>query len=138
MQSEHINYSLANLSKIGINGCNRYIKELMFKLACNGNRILGVNTDGIWYTGNIYHDENEGTELGQWKNDYTNCTWYAISDGCYYFIHEGKFNVRARGFYSYENYKDRDEWDKEDFFKAMLTQTNIMFTEEEGFICVEI
>lgn len=138
-QSEWCNYRFANLSYSGISNTNKYISELMTKLIMQDFDIVCINTDGIWYVDNtsknrIYHDENEGTQLGQWKTDHKDCTFYGYSDGQYYFIEDSKFNVRARGYYWYEQIKPREEWNREDFFKALQTLTIIMWDEEEGFI----
>lgn len=138
-QSEHINYKYAELAKIGINGCNKQIKSILEKLIENDFEIIGINTDGIWYKdktsqNRLYHDEDEGTGLGQWKTDHKNCTFCAYSDGQYWFEENGKFNVRARGYYSYEQIKPRENWNREDFDKAMYTQVVINWNRDEGFI----
>ena len=138
-QSEWCDYKYANLAKSGIVNTNRYIINLMTNLINQKFDIACINTDGIWYfdktkQNRIYHDENEGTQLGQWKTDHKDCTFYGYSDGQYYFIEDGKFNVRARGYYWYEQIKPREQWDKEDFFKALQTLTVITWDENEGFI----
>lgn len=141
-QSEWINYHYSNLSKAGINGCNEKILDLVNKLMANEFDVLGINTDGIWYRdllnkNRLYTDENEGTELGQWKTDHKNCEWYAFSDGQYYFIEDGKFNAKARGYYAYEQVKPRNEWNRDDFLKAMQSLVCIEFDENEGFVIYE-
>lgn len=138
-QSEWCDYKYANLAYSGISNTNKYIFELMTKLLLQNFDIVCINTDGIWYIdktnqNRLYHDNNEGKELGQWKTDHKDCIFYGYSDGQYYFIEDNKFNVRARGYYWYEQIKPREEWNREDFFKALQTLTIIMWDEKEGFI----
>lgn len=138
MQSEYIGYRYAHLAKIGINGCNKKIRELRAKLLEQGFDVIGVNTDGIYYKDNtnqnrLYHDDNEGIELGQWKHDYVDFTFYAHSDGQYYLEKDGKYKIKARGFYSYERNKPREQWDRTDFLLAVNTVTIIEFIEGYGF-----
>ena len=138
-QSQYCGYAYAHLAKAGINNCNAQIRELMVNLIKNKFEVIGLNTDGIWYRdktdqNRIYHDENEGTKLGQWKTDHKDTTYYALSRGQYYFIEDGKLNIHARGFYPYELIKPRDEWTEEDFYIGMMSQANIIWDELEGFI----
>ena len=139
-QSRYVEYRLTNLPKSGINNGNRAIERLLECLADQDFEIIGINTDGIWYkdpTGanRVYHDADEGHQLGQWKTDYQNVTFMAYGDGQYWFREaDGTFNVRARGYYSYERLKSRDKWDEEDFDKAIGTQVVLMWDQEEGFI----
>lgn len=141
-QSEYIQYKLSNLSKSGINNTNRNITDLMESLAKQNFDVIAINTDGIWYKdktnqNRIYTDENEGKELGQWKTDHKDCTFCAYSNGQYYFIENGKFNVRARGYYLYEKKKPRTEWDEHDFDQAMASAITLTWDNEEGFITYE-
>lgn len=140
-QSEYCGYSLSSLAKAGINNTNKNVLNLLEKLTLQDFEPVGINTDGIWYydkrnEGRIYTDTNNGIELGQWKTDHKDCIFYAESDGQYYFIEDGKFHVKARGFYRYEQIKPREEWDEEDFFKAINTSVLITFDDEEGFIII--
>lgn len=142
-QSRYIGYRLAKLSQSGVNNCNRMVESLLQSLTIQDFEIIGVNTDGIWYRDKlngdrIYHDSNEGVDIGQWKTDYKNVSFLAYSDGQYCFREaNGTFNVRARGSYSYEKIKAREHWNEEDFDKAMGTQIIIEWDPEEGFICVK-
>ena len=65
--------------------------EMNARLIANGDKILGHNTDGIWYQGPVYHGEGEGNDLGQWRNDYVDCRFRAKSSGAYEFIENGSF-----------------------------------------------
>lgn len=141
-QSEHCNYSLSNLAKSGINNCNKNIVNLMGDLIEQDFEIIGLNTDGIWYKdttdkNRLYTDDNEGTELGQWKTDHKHCEFLAYSNGQYWFRENGKFYPKARGYYLYEQKKPREEWDETDFDKAMATLVNIEWNNKEGFIVYE-
>ena len=138
-QSEYCGYKYSHFAKAGIEWCNNKIRELCGKLEADGYIIVGINTDGIWYMDSteenrVYHDENEGKLTGQWKTDHVNCELRAYSDGQYWFRENGKFNVKARGYYQYEQIKPREEWDEFDFDKAMSGQTSILFIKGRGFV----
>lgn len=96
-QSQYFGYKLSHLSKIMIEYNNKRIDELTEKLIAYGCEPILYNTDGIWYRGPIYHDEDEGTELGQWKNDHINCKFRAKSAGCYEFEENGIYYPVIRG-----------------------------------------
>lgn len=103
-------YQLAELSKIAINGNNRWIETMQMKLLLAGRKPLMINTDGIWYQGDVYHDRNEGHKLGQWKNDHTNCKLYIKTAGAYQYIEDNKVNTVLRGYTQLDRIKSRDEW----------------------------
>lgn len=96
-QSPYINYRYAKLAKAGINWTRKRIDELTEKLIASGRRPIVRNTDGIWYQGEIYHDADEGTELGQWKTDHKNCCFCVKSRGCYQFIEDNQVHTVYRG-----------------------------------------
>lgn len=108
----------AHFSKDAINDNNKRIRDLAEKLKINGNKILAFNTDGIWYTGNVYHDENEGKNLCQWENDHINCIIRFKSRGSYEYIDEdGNYNPVVRGRTLLDEIKSRDEWEWGDIFQ---------------------
>lgn len=109
-------YALAHLSKAAIEYNNRVIDELTDKLKKSGRRVIAYNTDGIWYDGEIYHDETEGTDLGQWKNDHTNCTLRFKSAGAYEYIDGDTYYPVVRGITNLDKIKPRSEWKWGDIF----------------------
>lgn len=118
----------AQLSRDAINDNNDRIRELAMRIALSGRYILGYNTDGIWYKGNPYHGEGEGTNLGQWENDHINCTLRAKSNGAYEYIENGKYTPVLRGFTNYDIIKPREQWQWGDIYRtdcALLTYTFI-------------
>lgn len=127
-------YSLANLAKIGINNTNEFIWDLCSKMRIAGCTILGVNTDGIWYTGPVYHSEYEGTELGCYKNDHIDVDLYIWGDAQYYYIENEQLKVVASGYYKYEMIKPRDQWDRDDFIRAMHSSNELQFNRKIGFM----
>lgn len=90
-------YQFSHLSEAMIRLNNQWVRDMCQKLVDSGRTPLLKNTDGVWYTGDIYHDENEGSDLGQWKTDHVNCIWRAKSKGCYEFIENGVYTPVARG-----------------------------------------
>lgn len=143
-QSKYCKYKYSKLSKVAINDTNKEMFRILRNMHKQNFLVVGCNTDGIWYKdktdqNRLYHDEFEGKGLSKWKHDYINCKYFAYSGkGIYYFYTpDGKFNVRARGYYSYEAIKPRDEWNEEDFFKAMNDPVEIDFDEEKGLFIYE-
>ena len=90
-------YQFSHLSRAMIHDNNEWIREKVKRLVDYGCAPLLKNTDGIWYSGPLYHDEDEGSGLGQWKSDHINCTWRCKSKGCYEFIENGVYTPVARG-----------------------------------------
>ena len=136
MQSKYVNYRFAHISKAGYDYTNRVLMELSNKLEDSGRIILGYNTDGIWYVGDLYHDENEGTGLGQWKHDHKNCIIRYKSDGCYEFIEDGKYTPVFRGTSSYERIVPREEWQWGDIFKG--NDVKYKFVKGVGLVSYDI
>lgn len=137
-QSQYVKYEYSHFAKAGIEWCNNKILEISKELSDNHFKVIGCNTDGIWYIdelnqSRIFHNSEEGTQTGQWKTDHVDCELCAYSDGQYWFKENGKFNVKARGFYAYEQIKSREEWNEYDFDKAMSNQTFIYFKKGVGF-----
>lgn len=137
MQSLHgCGAKYATLARDAIKDNNYRLRYMANELINHGYKIVGYNTDGIWYEGeNPYWAETCGNELGQWKNDHVNCTFRAKSDGAYEFIEGGKYTPVYRGFTTYERVKDRKDWQWGDIFKAEIVTYE--FDEEKGFINYE-
>ncbi|MBO5425698.1 MAG: hypothetical protein J6A25_09315 [Lachnospiraceae bacterium] len=109
----------ANLSKDAIADNNRRIEQLACILRFSGRKLLGFNTDGIWYQGDIYHGPGEGKRLGEWENDHINCLFRAKSNGAYEFIENGKYQAVLRGQSTLDASKpDRTSWVWGDIYKA--------------------
>lgn len=132
MQSEaSCNAKWAHLSKDAINDNNKRVMELALMLENSGRNVLLLNTDGFWYEGPIYHGEGEGSGLGEWQNDHTNCKFRMASAGAYEFIEKGIYYPVIRGIPN--NTKVKWQWgDIYDKEKAALKVFE--FTEERGII----
>ena len=115
---QHANY--VDLAIAAKKWCNDYIKNYINILEGSGRKILAINTDGIWYQGEIYHDENEGKELGQWKNDHVNCIFRMKSGGAYEYMENGKYTPVVRGFTRLDKIKPRTEWEWGDIYKTPI------------------
>ena len=111
-QSACHNFSWAHLSKAAVNGNNKQIRELIDKLKENDRIPILINTDGIWYAGDVYHPEDgtEGTHLGQWKTDHTNCTLLIKSPACYQYKENGKVHTVMSGRTKLDKIKKREDW----------------------------
>ena len=121
----------AHLAKDAIEDNNKRIDAMASKLRQSGREVIGYNTDGIWYRGEIYHGKGEGTNLGDWSNDHVNCTFRSKSDGAYEFIEDGKYNVVLRGQSTYDMIEpDRTKWQWGDIYKG--TVFGFRYNEQEG------
>ena len=120
----------AHLSRDAINDNNERIRELASRLRRAGCIILAYNTDGIWYTGKIYHGIGEGKELGQWENDHTNCTIRFKSQGSYEYIENGKYTPVVRGATTLDKIKPRDQWEWGDIFNIAATPIKFYLKDE--------
>lgn len=122
MQSTKYKWSCrwAHLSKDAIEDNNRRLSHIAFQLEITGRKILGFNTDGVWYQGDIYHGDGEGDGLGQWRNDHTNCKFRAKSDGAYEFIENGVYHPVIRGESKLESIKPKEEWQWGDIYNGSI------------------
>ena len=77
-----------------------------------------TNTDGIWYAGDVYHPEDgtEGTHLGQWKTDHTDCTLLIKSPACYQYKEDGKVHTVMSGRTKLDRIKNREDWEWGDIY----------------------
>lgn len=108
----------AHLSRDAIKDNNDRVRRLADMLKAAGRRILLYNTDGIWYQGTIFHDEGEGSRLGEWENDHVNCKLRIKSKGSYEFMEDGKYYPVVRGSTRLDRTKPRDEWTWGDIYKC--------------------
>lgn len=139
-QSDVVGCKFAHIAKAGIVTCNKLVEDMAQKLRDSGRQPILYNTDGIWYQGEVYHDENEGTEMGQYKNDHVNCTFRWASKGVYEFIEDGKYTPKLRGRTMLDKVKPRDQWQWGDIYQDGKTRKVIVFefNENKGLVEREI
>lgn len=118
LQSKWHKAKWAHISRDAIHDTNERIKELSNRLIAAGRQILAYNTDGIWYSGEIYHGEGEGPALGQWGHDHINCKIRFKSKGAYEFEENNKYKAVVRGYTALDKVKPRESWVWGDIFKA--------------------
>ena len=118
LQSELVNYKYILLSKAMVDYNNAYLDSLKDKLLESGRIVLAYNSDGIWYKGDIYHDENEGKNIGQYKNDHTNCKIRFRSINAYEYIEDGKYHVALSGITRLDKLLPRSEWSWGDIYNC--------------------
>lgn len=114
-----MNYRYAHLAKACMEGTIKKLEELEKRLLAAGREILFFNVDGIWYRGEEYHDENEGTELGQWKTDHRDCHILIKGPRSYIYKENGVFHTALSGRSGYELEKPREQWNFIDFNRAI-------------------
>lgn len=130
MQSESCcSAKWAHLSKDAIADNNKRVLEMAEKLKENERTILSYNTDGIWYSGEIFHDENEGPNLGQWENDHINCKFRMKSAGSYEFEENGIYYPVVRGHCKLDELKPREKWTWGDIFNINAEVKQYILTE---------
>lgn len=128
----------SHLSKDAIVDNNNRIDALAAKLEASGREILGYNTDGIWYCGEIYHGEGEGKRLGEWENDHVNCLFRSKSDGAYEFIEDGTYHAVVRGRTNYDLVESREHWQWGDIYRHGLTLIKYRWDKDEGVVPMEV
>lgn len=127
----------AQLSRDAIADNNKRVNELACILTVTGHKIIGFNTDGIWYQGEIYHGPGEGKNLGEWENDHVDCLFRAKSDGAYEFIENGEYKAVLRGQSTLDTTKpDRSEWTWGDIYKTGIIGWK--FDDEKGIYFNEV
>lgn len=132
MQSRHIDFRYATLSRDAINDNNRRLRLLQEQLESTGRTVIAHNTDGIWYRGDIYHGPGEGDKLGEWSNDHSDCIIRFKSPGCYEYIEDGKYHPVVRGSTSLEKVKSRDQWEWGDIYNKASEIISYTFTKGKG------
>lgn len=130
-QSKLCKAKWSHFSKAGIEYNNRKIGELAEQLVSTGRKIIGFNTDGIWYQGEVFHNVDEGIGLGHWKNDHINCTFRAKSNGAYEFIEDGKYTPVIRGETKLDAIKPRSKWEWGDIYNYAAEVIQFVWDEEE-------
>lgn len=123
-------YLFANLTKVAINGTRARIEELLYKLLKSGRIPLLTNTDGIWYEGDIYHDKDEGDDLGQWRNDHTNCKLLIKSKGAYQYVQDGKCVTVVRGTSNLDLVQEREDWELGAIMNSKLAVEKYKYTDK--------
>lgn len=118
----------AHLSRDAIADNNKRVMDLAMTLERTGRTVLLLNTDGIWYSGAVYHGKGEGPGMGQWENDHTNCRFRMASAGAYEFIEGGEYHPVVRGIPN----GTKTDWQWGDIYKKKAVPSLFTFTEEEG------
>lgn len=109
-------YSLARLAQKALNRNKEKMVELTERMKNRGYQILAHNTDGIWYTGGVYHGRGEGPNVGEWENDHINTTIRFKSRGAYEYIENGVYHPVVRGRTRLDDKKPRETWEWGDIF----------------------
>ncbi len=127
-------YQFAGLAKVAIDGTRKLIEKYVMILRRAGRIVLATNTDGIWYQGEIYHDENEGEKLGQWRHDHLNCKFLLKSKGAYQYVENGICYSVVRGRTNLDTIHDRAEWQFGDILKENIVLKNYSWDNEIGVV----
>lgn len=124
----------AQLSKDAIHDNLKRMMRLCDQLIKAKREVIGFNTDGIWYRGEIYHGIGEGKELGEWENDHTNCLLRVKSDGAYEFIEDGQYYPVIRGATRLDAVKPREEWQWGDIYQENANVLKYKWHDSVGLI----
>lgn len=120
MWSDQKQAKYIKLAKGAIEENNRLLMDIVSKLLESGRKPLLLNTDGVWYEGDVYHDDTEFADLGGWKNDHINCKFRMKNNVTYEYIEDGKYTAVMSGSTNLDLIKSRDEWEWGDIFKAAV------------------
>lgn len=137
MHSECCNYKYTKLAKDAINRAYEDYYNVM-EILKKSNTIIATNTDGIWYTGKVFHGLLESDEIGGWSNDHVNCKIRFKSAGSYEFIEDGKYYPVVRGRTVLDKYKDRSEWQWGDIYLKDAKIQVWTFKEGVGIVWQEL
>lgn len=127
-------YQLTKLAKAAVNGTRSKVELMLAKLRCKHMVPILTNTDGIWYysANGAYHDDEEGDDLCQWKNDHVDCEFLLMGVGAYQYRENGKTSTVVRGICNLDaDNPDRSTWE----FGAILKMNSVfkyVFIEGEG------
>lgn len=130
--SKWCGYKYAHLAKDAISDSNKRVISLAQKVQKAGRTILLFNTDGFWYSGEIYHGEGEGEKLGQWSNDHIDCEFRAKSAGAYEYKENQLYTPVLRGSTKLDKIKDRSQWVWGDIYRQEAEIELYDFDEEKG------
>lgn len=127
------------LSKSAIADNNRRMEEMTARLEQSGRTTLLRNTDGIWYSGKLYpEDEMSGEGLGQWHHDHIDCRLRVKSRGAYEYIENGVYHPVLRGRTKLDSVKSRSEWEWGDIYNESAERVyKFEFKEEEGMVVID-
>lgn len=132
MQSKMVGYKYAWLSRDMIADNNDRVINIASDLVDSGRTIIMYNTDGIWYSGEVYHGEGEGTRPGEWENDHINCKFRAKSNGSYEYEEEGIYHPVVRGRTLLDRIKPRTEWVWGDIYQEECSE--IIYSYKNGYL----
>ena len=119
MQSSYVGYKYADIAAYAIKRNNQKLKDMADWLKSNNRIVLAYNTDGIWFQGEPCPFNSK--ELGEFKQDHTNCTIRFKSAGAYEYIEDGKYYPVIRGKTKLDESISRDKWHWGDIYQEDAT-----------------
>lgn len=129
-QAKHWGAKLAHISKFCVQHTIDALMSWTSIIEANNGTVLGYNTDGIWYQGELLNiPDDTQKRLGGVKYDHKNCTLRFKSDGAYEFIENGKYYPVLRGSTNLDTWKPRDLWQWGDIYKAVVKLLTMSETE---------
>lgn len=120
----------AHLSKDAIEDNNNRVLTLAKALEKSGRIVLLLNTDGIWYSGKLYHGDGEGSNIGEWQHDHTKCKFRMAGAGAYEFIENEVYYPVIRGIPN----DTKGDWKWGDIYEKKAIPVLFTFTYEEGIL----
>lgn len=124
---------LSQLAKAGVNGCNAEIKRL---LKYYGDRVIAINTDGIWLKGKP-NPMHLGKGIGEFKLDHANCRFRAISANKYEFMDNGEYHAVVSGLTGLDKIKSRDQWEWGDIYSTKCKVYGFKWSDKKRRIIYE-
>lgn len=130
--STYFKARLAQISKFAIEENNKKIRYMIDWLKGTGRLPIAVNTDGIWFAGKP--TGLNGSNLGEFYEDHTNCRIRFKSAGCYEYIENGEYHPVVRGMTKLDAIKPREQWSWGDIYNFDAEPIKFVFDRERGII----
>lgn len=140
-------YSLAHLSKAGIEDCKKTLGEIIKLYEKIGCKLVATNTDGAWFVPPIGHAGNlnylrgvpgYGMGLGEFKIDHYDCLLRYRSKGAYEYIENGTYKPVIRGQTHLDFEKPRSQWEWGDIYHKQAYVIRWRFIEDKQAIDLNI
>lgn len=136
-QSHLVSFQWSHLAADAIADTNRRLRFITDLILEHKGRILSYNTDGVWYQGDIVHGYGEGSGLGEWENDHTNCVIRFKGPKSYEYIEDGEYHIVQSGITKLDRVKPREEWRWGDLFAAPARALEKHIDPDLGIIYIE-
>lgn len=139
MHSVCSKYKYAKLAVDAICDNNAYLRNVIRDAYSQKFAVVLANTDGLvlvdkTHKNRLYHNAQEGPNLCQWSYDYQNTYFRADSARRYIYFDRptNSYKCKWSGVSRYEQIKPRQEWNLDDYLKALTFADEMIRYDEES------